>query len=180
MTKQPEIKLTIEGGGLSFKRSIDENTALKIMNICMGSRNNEQHSMDVAQPVSVNSGSPPKTAREYLLTYKPSNNQEKILVLAYFLKEEKATSTFQQAHFNELFREGGEKHPANLSAEFTRVLRKGWIAEEKKQARASSKKSMYFITNTGLDVLANSFATNPVPKSKRKKAVRRKKARVGQ
>ena len=177
MTKKPEITLTIEGPNLSYKGSIDMNTALKIMNICTGSGNNEQHSMDVAQPESVNSGSPPKSAREYLLTYKPSNNQEKILVLACFLKEVGKTSTFQQAHFHDLFRESGEKHPANLSMEFKRVLQKGWIAEEKKQSRASSKKPMYYITNTGLDVLANGFATNPVPK--RKKAVRRKKARVG-
>ena len=160
MAKQTEIKLTIEGRSLSYKCNIDENTASKIASVCMRLDNNEQYSID--------SGNPSKTARECLLSYKPSNNQNKILVLAYFLKEVKKVDTFQQAQINELFRESGEQHPANLSMEFVRLLRKGWIAKAMKKGRASNKKPMYFITNTGLEVLNNRFAKVSMPKSKHK------------
>ncbi len=159
MTKQTEIKLTIEGRSLSYKCNIDENTASKIASICMSSGNEEQYSID--------SSNPSKTAREYLLAYKPSDNQNKILVLACFLNEVRKADAFQQAQIKELFREIKEQHPANLSMEFVRLLRKGWIAKDMKKGRASSNKPMYFITTTGLEVLNNRFAKVSMPKSKR-------------
>ena len=177
MNKQLEIKLTIKGDGISINRSIDENTAAQIISLCIGSGNDGQDAMDVAQSVSMTSGSPSKTARGHLLFYKPSGNQEKILVLAHFLKEVRKIDPFQKDQINELFGEIREKIPAGLSTDFARLLRKDWVAEMMKKDKATNKKRVYFITNTGLDVLANGFATNPVPK--RKKAVRRKKARVG-
>ncbi len=179
MNKQTEIKLTIEGGGLSFKRSIDENTASRIISICMGSGNDAQDAMGVVQPASMNSGSPPKTAREYLLDYKPSNNQETILVLAYSRADVRKGDGFQQGDIKELFRETREKYSGNLSTDFNRLLRKGWIAERMKKDQALSKKPMYFITDTGRKALNNRFAKEAQPNSKPKKAVRRKKARVG-
>ena len=160
MAKHTEIKLTIEGRSLSYRCNIDKNTASKIASICMSPGTNEPYSMD--------SGNPSKTAREYLLSYKPNSNQSKILVLANFLREVRKVDAFQQAQISKLFRDAREQHLANLSREFARLMQKGWIANDVKKSRASSKKPMYFITNTGLEVLNNRFAKVAVPKSKRK------------
>ena len=175
MTKQPEIKVSVEmklsinGVDCKYPQNLDEDTVQQIgrqiMGLCLGRDSIPAVTVGAEQPESV---------EKYMNRYSPDTHHEKILVLAFFLKQVEKVNPFQPAHIKELFPKAMEPTPANLPYEFKGLVKKGWITKEKKKGKSSGNKPLYYVTNTGREALDNNFANTST--SKRKKTARRKKA----
>lgn len=175
MNKHNKIKISIKGAGLSYEKEIDEITAGQVMALCLSSQDGSSDSGNARLGLPVHhSGSQRESAAEYLNRHAPKRNPDKILALAGFLKESHNKDSFQQGEIKSLFRDAGELLPANLTRDFKWVVSSGWIAPD------STKKSSFYITNTGMKVLQGGFPDDLVKKSKYKGVSRRKKSKTSE
>jgi len=86
------------------------------------------------------------SAKEFLLSKKPSNTVEKTLLLAYYLERVRRMRSFNISDVANVFHEAKEKTPANLNDMVNKNIVKGYImeAQEQKDARKA-----WVLTSTG-------------------------------
>ena len=161
MTKSTKIKLVIQGEEISYKKEIDEVTAIKIMNLCSQGLNliEEIDNKDNTITVSTPSKSRPHSPAEFIHKYGPKRNPDKILVLAFFLEEVRSQDRFTPNEIKKLFVEAGEVVPANFTRDFKWSISSSWVTSD------PSKKNTYYVTTTGKNVVTQGFPKDLVKKS---------------
>lgn len=147
MTKNNKIFVLIQGGGLSFKREINEAIAGQIIAFCP-SPDIKKFSVEHEK----------ESVAEYMNRHVPQSNFDKILTLAGYLKEKQRKESIHLNEIKILFRESGEPMPSNFSRDIKRVIRNGWLAKD------PQKRGNYYITNTGLKLLSSDFSKKSVNK----------------
>lgn len=167
-TSETDVKLTLEGGGLSFKRQVPESTALKILALAMGAPV-EPVDSERRSP-TVTSGVPPapeadadnrndassftpfdESVGEYLARYEAKRNVEKIAAIAAYFKEA-GQSRFTSDEVKEQFPHAGEKVPGNFPRDFRWAIQSKWIAVDPKAPK------QHYLTGTGSEAVKQKFS----------------------
>jgi len=169
MTEKKHIIITIQGGGISFERQIDEDQAGKIIAFCLQPAKGNGTKSGALSAVGQVDKPSDESAAEYLLRHAPKRNPDKILVLAGYLRDIVSKSSFHPQEIKTLFRDAGELQPANFNRDFRWVQNTGWIAPDQ------SKKGAFYITNTGLKVLRKGFPKELVDRSKNRATTDRRR-----
>lgn len=150
--KDKKVKISITGAGLSYQGELDQKTAGEIVALCLSS---------IADPDSVltsgnaitqqqNKGGS-ESPSEYYNRHAPNRNPDKILTLAGYIKEVRGVSSFHPNEVKTLFRDVVEVLPANFTRDFRNTIKLGWIAPD------HTNKKNFYVTRTGIEVLANEF-----------------------
>jgi hypothetical protein len=167
-----KVSITIDGGGISFKREIDERIAAQIIGLCLSAE--EAFASSASKKMSNNLPyAHPKfrkeSTAEYINRFAANRNPDKILTLAAYLRDIQGRDSFNSGEIKSLFRDAGEILPANFSRDFLCVRNLGWIAND------PHAKGNFYITNTGLNVLKDGFPKEIVLQSKFRTIGRRRK-----
>lgn len=160
-----KIKLTIQGEEISYKKEIDEITALKVMGLCTQSVSQARGTLEIEKSISAVTMTKdrPVSPAEFVHKYGPTRNPDKILVLAAFLEEERGQDRFTPNEIKKLFVEAGEVVPANFTRDFKWAVSSSWVTSD------PAKKDTYYVTTTGKNVVTQGF-----PKELTKKTVQSK------
>jgi len=159
----PGYRLTLKGDGITVERDISEAMAKDIIAMILGgclylgspilppptgrtAIPQQNHSKQ-----QNGSSSPKKSLREYMNEVGATKNPQKILVIAHYLVSFMGKELFSIADIKPQFKVASEPIPANLNRDFQVLSQNGWIAPDHEERK------MYFITQTGLDALANKF-----------------------
>lgn len=171
MTKITKIKLVIQGEEISYKKEIDEITAIKIMNLCSQGTNVVEDTEQSDNPVisTITNKSRPHSPAEFIHKYGPKRNPDKILVLAFFLDEVRNQDRFTPNEIKKLFVEAGEVVPANFTRDFKWSISSSWVTSD------PSKKDTYYVTTTGKNVVTQGFPKDLVKKSLRGRVLKGRK-----
>src|SRR3989344_3270319 len=132
MPKSSKIKLIISSEEISYKKEIDEITAIKIMNICSQNSKISDEFLEKEESlisVAVNNLRPDSPA-EFIHKYGPKRNPDKILVFASFLEESRNQDRFTPNEIKKLFVEAGEIVPANFTRDFKWTISSSWITSD--------------------------------------------------
>ena len=163
VTTEPKsgYRLVLKGDGVTVERSISEALAKDIIAMVLVGESTSQPSpqapINAAMPQvdyekkQNNSCFPRKSLREYLTEVGAKKNPQIILAIAKFLQESMGKTIFSIADIKPQFRSANQPIPGNLHRDFQNVVQNGWIAPD------HAEKKMFFITQTGLDALANKF-----------------------
>lgn len=167
MDKEKKVTISIEGAGLKYKGEVQLALAGQILNLCLNSQDLPIQSAEEVQdiPTKINKK---ESAAEYINRFIAKRNPDKILALAGFLRDSYEKELFHPNEIKVLFREAGEPLPANFGRDFRWAVIAGWIAQD------STKKDLYYITNTGIRVLKEGFPEELVKKTKNKMPYGRK------
>lgn len=166
MAKTKRVKVIVQGVGLSYKTEVDEIIAGQIIAWCLSTDRSSSQSPsiakeDVASTSHSQAADPNESASEYFNRYLPKRNPDKILTLSCYLKEVRFQKTFTAKDIKVLFRDVGEILPANFTRDFEWASKKnGWIAAE------PGSKDGYYVTNTGMKVLAAGFSKEMIAGTK--------------
>ena len=171
MTKQNKIKLVIQGEEISYKKEIDEATAINIMNLCSQALNVDENNgrKDNSVISTIAGKSRPHSPAEFIHKYGPKRNPDKILVLAFFLEEVRNQDRFTPNEIKKLFVEAGEVVPAHFTRDFKWSISSSWITSD------PSKKDTYYVTTTGKNVVTQGFPKDLVKKSVQGRALKSRK-----
>jgi hypothetical protein len=154
MSKEEKVAINIKSTNLNYNAEIDENTAIKVINLCITAKENNPGEVFSGSPFDFFSGSKPaskESPAEYIMRHNPKKFPDKILVLAGYLKEIQQKNSFHPNEIKILFREAGEILPTNFSRDFSTVISQARIAPD------PTKKGTYYLTNTGSRILAKGF-----------------------
>ncbi|KAA0916625.1 hypothetical protein FLO80_07310 [Aquicoccus porphyridii] len=163
-----DFKLTLEGDGITVKRSVDRETALAILNSVLASKKSEttgelatvqefaERSDESEAPVSDRSTkaseySKPLSLREYVYQYEPKTNAQMILCIAQYLAEHEGADRFKRDEIRPRFPSAGEALPKNYTRDFQTAMDKGWIGAD------PTNKELFFVTRTGEQQLQKGF-----------------------
>ncbi len=171
MPEKKTIKLTIQGDEISYKKEIDEMTALKIMNLCAQgvALTTEKSSDEYLKDITLENKSRPHSPAEFIHKYGPARNPDKILVLASYLEETRSQDRFTPNEIKKLFVEAGEVVPANFTRDFKWAISSSWVTSD------PSKKDTYYVTTTGKNVVTQGFPKELVKKSVQGKVLKGRK-----
>lgn len=86
------------------------------------------------------------SAKEFLLSKKPSSAVDKTLALAYYLERIEQLNSFNINDIEDVFQAAREKSPANLNDMINKNIMKGYIMEAREQKDA---KKAWVLTSTG-------------------------------
>lgn len=176
-----DFELTLEGDGITVKRSVDRATALAILNSVLSPQRPEaasdlgsggalfaepQAAVEQAPGVGAAKIAPrlpapatgtstpndkPTSLREYVNRFEPKTNAQIILCIAQFLAEHESLDRFQRDEIKPKFPAAGEPLPKNYSRDFQTAMDKGWIGADPMNS------SLFFVTRTGEQQLAKGF-----------------------
>lgn len=158
MEKGEKIKLSIIGDGLSFEKEIDQLLAGQIMALCLSGSQASSVRQNIVNTVS--NKIEKESVVEYCDRFSPKRNPDKILVFAGYIREMENRDSFSSGEIKRLFRDAGEVLPANFTRDFKWVIKNGWFTPD------SVKKGNFFITKTGIKVLADGFPKELIEKTK--------------
>jgi len=161
-----EIKIKIEGEGITFEDKIERSLVPQIIGLCVAQH--EKNSKAVFEdPFNFFDGTKTSSKKresvaEYLQRRNPKRNPDKILALAGYIKDVQKKDHFFSEEIKSLFRQARESLPANFTRDFNWVIASGWIDED------PDKENAYFITTTGIKTLEGGFPEELVEKSRNK------------
>lgn len=156
MSSEPiEYKLTLKGDGITVERNVSEQIAKEIISMVLAGDSRSS----IAQRPSINKSPQPEwspvskkqSLREYLNEVNARKNPQKILAIAHYLSTHMGKGTVSVTDIRPQFRLANEPLPANLNRDFQTTAQNGWIAPDHDDYK------MFYITQTGLDALANKF-----------------------
>lgn len=140
-TTEQNVEIHLSGEGLNFDGKVSTQVASQIVQLCLSNEDpkggDAQATSDLDSPAAA------------LERYQPKQQSEKILTLAYYLKEAKSQKTFRPANITDMFREAAEPPPGNLVRDLRTTIRKGWIVRAGRQE--------YYITTRGISLLKGGF-----------------------
>lgn len=166
-------RITVEGDGLNFTRSVSESIARDIMFVAMGG--------SVSGGISTRQGASPQlpsddstsrqTVGEYLQHVNARQNADKIVAIGLYLQETQDRQSFTRDEVKSMFPLAGERIPGNFSRDFATAIKSKWIAA------TGSASGEFFVTNSGRQAVQAQFADvsrRPANSSSRRRS--RKKA----
>lgn len=163
----------IKGPDLTFKRSVDEQTARDILNILLGGHGSTPAREPAGGRVHTIGSSPgPQrlSLREYLEEVSAARNPDIITAIASYLRDVEGRSEFTSEDVKSKFKSAGVKSPANFGRDFAATISAGWIAQD------NESDGTYYVTNAGDRAVQQKFSkevrkpVNPSRKSGRKRA----------
>ncbi|MBF4768342.1 hypothetical protein ISU10_11245 [Nocardioides agariphilus] len=161
-----KVDLTLDGGGLSFKRAVPEAVALKIMALAMGASVNlgqtpstarrptpePETDLDSAEDKDTNTFTPlDESVGEFVHRHGATRNVEKIAAIAMYLTTG-GQERFTSEQLKEQFPKAGEKVPGNYPRDFRWAVQSKWIAEDHQRAKH------FYITNSGKNAVNSKFS----------------------
>ena len=167
-----EFKLSLEGDGISVKKSINRETALAILHSVMSEAPMTPQALPptvASPPVAFDNISPdspsqsssstlpptakgkPKSLREFVNDCEPKTNAQVILAIAQFLAEHEGQDRFKRDQIRPKFPSAGEALPKNFSRDFQTTIDKGWIGED------PLENDSFFVTRTGEEQIKHGF-----------------------
>lgn len=160
-TKNKKISISVQGGGLSYKGEVDQDTAAQILTLCLSE--NEGVGIDIlsSKKSIADIDDSYKSIAEYLDQINPKRNPDKIITMAGYLRE-KGRPFFTSKDIKPLFSKASEPIPGNFGRDFRWVQSVKWIAE------ADDKRGQFYITKKGLRVLQEGFPKELVKESRGK------------
>lgn len=169
MSKENTIySLTLEGDGVSIKKSIDADTGRRIVNLVLGGfasgvsmptlSSHNTTPIDSTKSRNESSGSSTKqdkstpiSVREFINSVNATNNAEKIVAFGMFLGEEMGKNTFTYEDVKNCFPKAAEKMPANFGRDFRAAIEKGLICED------HNSTGQYYVTKTGQKAISQNL-----------------------
>lgn len=152
-------KLTLQGGGLSVDREVDQATAFQILAAIMGGAS--------PLPVAVGGGGRSAAAtelfrprgaaarlslREHMDEVGATRNPDKILAIAAYLTDTRGMSTFSTDDVKKEFKNAAEPVPANYARDWRWAVSNGWLAADHEEA------GEFYVTDKGRDALEAKFS----------------------
>lgn len=150
MKKIEKVKISIQGGGLSYQGELDQKVAGQIVALCLSSMVSQDGSQAYPEVISKNPNAT-ESASEYYNRYSPTRNPDKILTLAGYIKNVRGSDSFHPNEIKSLLRDVAEVLPANFTRDIKSTIKLGWIAPD------PAKKKNFYVTNTGFKILLEGF-----------------------
>lgn len=150
--------VSIEGEGVSVKKTISNEVARQLIAVVMGGSPVGSVAAAgsagivpsvLAAPV-VPSGRR-VSLREFLVECQAKRNPDKIAAMAAYLEIHEGTNAFTRDDIKGRFRLAGEAAPGNYGRDFTWAVTNGWIAEDIKAPGS------YYVTQTGHSAVKSKF-----------------------
>ena len=169
--------IKISGPDLVFERTVDLNKVNKVIEVCMNNTQSIANDGQIEKPLNVkpqkverttNECPQPKSLAEYYKEFKPKTNPDKILIFANYTKKINGQERFKSEELKLMFSKVGEKTPKNYTRDFNLAVYNGWLCE-------FHDGDGYYVTNSGIDVLANDFRSDLIKKTKKSNTRRSRK-----
>lgn len=188
-TDMPEAsyELTLEGEGVTVRRSIDPAMAATILQMVVGGGGMlspmTQRASGTTRPPAATAQSIPGTVPqqrdffedlspgEYLDEVEAKRNPDKIVALASWLKIYQERETFTTDEIKDLFDRSGEVMPKNFSRDFKWAQQVRWITETR-------ERDVYRLTKRGQEAINERFSPEII-KASRQPAGRRNRSANG-
>jgi hypothetical protein len=152
MSEQSNIKLTLEGGGLSYAGSVTLRQAAEIVRVA----SLKPEDLLVKSSPSTPSNPPSDKASvselslpEAINAAKPGNSPETITVIATWIMDTEGADSVSRADVASRYRDARLPPPGNMPRDFSQAVRKGLLAP----VRGNS--NQFYVTQTGRALLAN-------------------------
>lgn len=160
-------KLKLEGDGVTVNREIPETVALEILAAVMGGSPTPRAGRVPARGGSAGRG---PSLREHFDDVEPKRNPDKILAIAYFLKEQRGVDSFSPDDIKREFKGAGEPVPGNWARDWRWTIQNGWIAAD------SEDPESFWVTGKGEKAVEEKFSAD-VKKATAVKTRSRRKAK---
>jgi hypothetical protein len=175
----PSYELSLTGPGMTIKRTVDEDVALRVITLVMGGA----PAATDARSVPSNAGRPdasvtlPTNGRaahsvgEFLSDVEAKRNPDKIVAFAVYLEDYASKKPFTTEDVRSQFPLAGEGIPANFSRDFKWAVSNRWIAA------MSGSPNEFYVTNTGRKAIAAKFSDEFIKKTRLAPSRRRTKGK---
>jgi hypothetical protein len=166
-----EVKLTLDGGGLTLTRMVSDAVAQQIVSLVLGG--------PVAQPQLVapaGAGFIPAGAageqggnpKNFMSQKRPATDIERVTCLAWFLTNERNTPAFKTKDLTEINRDAAQPRFSNLSATARNAVSEGYLAPAGGgQKQITARGDAFVVALPDRDKVR--AALELLPKSKRRK-----------
>lgn len=173
-TGPAEYNVKISGGAFGYDGKVPEHVARKLMVVLMSGRDTTLHT-SVRESLRGQWGSmgagngdrPALTIGEFVRDSEPKRHPDRITAIAVYLREYRGQDVFSPADIVEGFEEAGEPAPGNISRDLKWAVSNKWIAPK------SDVRGGYFVTNSGMEAVAQKFPKQlikrtQIPESRRR------------
>jgi hypothetical protein len=158
-TVEGAYHLKLSGPGVTIDKSIDQSSALTIVQIVLGGTLLAGQSQpDVPQPSPSSVRTPPMSLREYVEGAAARTNPERLAAFGGYLRDHGDQPDFARDEIKACFKNAGEPLPANFPRDFNNTLQEGWLAEDHKNP------GRYYVTRKGDEALKRKFGNDPKTK----------------
>ncbi|OIO48811.1 MAG: hypothetical protein AUJ39_02005 [Parcubacteria group bacterium CG1_02_42_13] len=157
-----DIKIKIEGGGLSFEGETDIVKAAQVIAFIKS-----DSIPNPTKPAALLTGvtNTQTTPRQALVDSNAKTNPEKITVLGKYLMDRDNQTNFSGREVQEIMKKTGEKMPKNFSRDLQVAIDDlGYIFEDDVQ------KGQYSVTDGGAQAILNGFSLNNQNRNSRRKS----------
>ena len=153
LSSQEEFRLQISGPGLDVDRMVNSETIAAVLSAAMAPRPSGARETNVSSISDSDSSLSTTTSlREFLDGVGATAKSDQIVAIGSFLSKVERQAEFSRNDIRSRFSSAREPMPSNFSRDFSKTLRKAFIAEVHK------KPGFYYVTKTGMQAVQNHFS----------------------
>lgn len=163
-----EVKIHIEGEGLSFDGSTTFSKAAQIIAFVKGSVNESAPEGSATRPpVLMPVVNPGMSPRQVLVEANAKTNPQKLTALGKYLCDKYQRTTFSLSEAVEMIKRAGESMPRNLSRDLKAAVMLDYIYED------TENKGEYFLTDKARSAVEHRFEDAETANTKSRKIARK-------